>query len=120
MPQKDVDRMANSLDPDQTASSLTRIYTVCSDIYIPIFRIFTVSRSSLHAQTFSILRVTHVLEKKTEEGKIFRQIYLVRRIEGLWMEVCLLTKVIVLSNSLQGNVLQHQAPKCDKMKRLTA
>ena len=44
MPPKDVNRMASSVDPDQTAlkSSLIRIYTVCSDIYVPIFRIFTV------------------------------------------------------------------------------
>ena len=45
MPPKDVERMANSVDPDQTApqeSSLIRIYTVCSDIHVPIFRIITV------------------------------------------------------------------------------
>ena len=45
MPPKHVDRMANSVDPDQTApyrSSLIRIYTVCSDIHVPIFKIFTV------------------------------------------------------------------------------
>ena len=43
MPPKDVERMANSVDPDQTAqSSLIRIYIVCSDIHVPIFRIFTV------------------------------------------------------------------------------
>ena len=42
MPQKDVDRMANSVDPDQTAPCLIRIYTVCSDIHVPIFKIFTV------------------------------------------------------------------------------
>ena len=41
MPPKDVERMANSVDPDQT--SLIRIYIVCSDIHVPIFRIFTVS-----------------------------------------------------------------------------
>ena len=35
MPPKDVERMANSVDPDQTAP-------VCSDIYVQIFRIFTV------------------------------------------------------------------------------
>ena len=40
MPPKDVERMANSVDPDQ--SSLIRIYIVCSDIHVPIFRIFTV------------------------------------------------------------------------------
>ena len=44
MPPKDAERMANSVDPDQTAlkSSLIRIYTVCSDIHVPIFKIFTV------------------------------------------------------------------------------
>ena len=43
MPPKDVERMANSVDPDQTAlGSLIRIYTVCSDIHVPIFKIFTV------------------------------------------------------------------------------
>ena len=44
MPPKDVERMANSVDPDQTApkSSLIRIFTVCSDIHVPIFKIFTV------------------------------------------------------------------------------
>ena len=48
MPPKDVERMANSVDSDQTAlkellrSSLIRIYTVCSDIHVPIFRIFKV------------------------------------------------------------------------------
>ena len=41
MPPKDVERMANSIDPDQTAL-LIRIYTVCSDIHVPIFKIFTV------------------------------------------------------------------------------
>ena len=35
MPPKDVERMANGVDPDQTAP-------VCSDIHVPIFRIFTV------------------------------------------------------------------------------
>ena len=46
MPPKDVERMANSANPDQTApnkSSLIRIYTVCSDIHVPILRIFMVS-----------------------------------------------------------------------------
>ena len=42
MPPKDVERMANSVDPDQTAPNEIRIYTVCSDIHVPIFRIFTV------------------------------------------------------------------------------
>ena len=44
MPPKDEERMANSVDPDQTIlkSSLMRLYTVCSDIHVPIFRIFTV------------------------------------------------------------------------------
>ena len=44
MPPKDAERMANSVDPDQTAlkSSLIRLYTICSDIHVPIFRIFTV------------------------------------------------------------------------------
>ena len=37
MPPKDVERMANSVNPD-----LIRIYTVCSDIHVPIFKIFTV------------------------------------------------------------------------------
>ena len=40
MPPKDEERMANSVDPDRTA--LIRLYTVCSDIHVPIFRIFTV------------------------------------------------------------------------------
>ena len=45
MPPKDVERMANSVDPDQTAprSSLIRIYTVCSDIHVLIFKFFTVA-----------------------------------------------------------------------------
>ena len=43
MPPKDVDRMANSVDPDQTAA-LIKIYTVFSDIHVPIFKIFTVIR----------------------------------------------------------------------------
>ena len=43
MPPKDVERMANSVDPDLLfKSSLIRIYTVCSDIHVPIFKIFTV------------------------------------------------------------------------------
>ena len=45
MPPKDVERMANSVDLDQTA--LIRIYTVCSDIHVPIFRIFTVLRKTM-------------------------------------------------------------------------
>ena len=40
MPPKDAGRMANSVDPDQ--SSLIRIFTVCSNIHVPIFKIFTV------------------------------------------------------------------------------
>ena len=50
MPPKDVERMANSVDPDQTAlkSSLIRIYIVCSDIHVPIFRIFTVTTNQNH------------------------------------------------------------------------
>ena len=36
MPPKDVERMANSVDPDQTAPQ---------DIHVPIFRIFTVDQS---------------------------------------------------------------------------
>ena len=47
MPPKDVERMANSVDLDQSRlllkSSLIRIYTVCSDIHVPIFRIFIVN-----------------------------------------------------------------------------
>ena len=43
MAPKDVDRMANTVDPDQTApEELIRIYTVCSDIHVPIFRIVMV------------------------------------------------------------------------------
>ena len=40
MPPKDVERMANRVDPDQ--SSLIKIYTVCTDIYVPIIRLFSV------------------------------------------------------------------------------
>ena len=39
---KDADRMANSVDPDQTApfrSSLVLVCTVCSDLSVPILRI---------------------------------------------------------------------------------
>ena len=42
---KDADRMTNSVDSDQTApcwSSLIWVYTVYSDLYVPIFGIFTV------------------------------------------------------------------------------
>ena len=56
MPPKDVERMANSVDPDQTApqeSSLIRIYTVCSDIYVLIFRIFTGSKRNKPARNDS-------------------------------------------------------------------
>ena len=42
MPPIDVERMANSEDSDQTAP-LIRIFTVCSDIQVPIFKIFTVT-----------------------------------------------------------------------------
>ena len=39
---KDTDGMANRLDPDQSAFSLILIYTVCQDLSVQIFRIFTV------------------------------------------------------------------------------
>ena len=54
MPPKDVERMANSVDLDQTTlkSSLIRIYTVCSDIHVPIFRIFTVVRNVINFVKF--------------------------------------------------------------------
>ena len=40
---KDVDGMADSVEPDQTAlSSLILVYIVCSDSYVPIFRIFLI------------------------------------------------------------------------------
>ena len=55
MPPKDVERMVNSVDPDQTAlkSSLIRIYTVCSDIHVPIFRIFTVVDSLYYSTHYN-------------------------------------------------------------------
>ena len=41
---KDADRMANSVDVDQTAcSSLIWVYTVCLDISVRTLRIITVS-----------------------------------------------------------------------------
>ena len=62
MPQKDVDRLANSVDPDQ--SSLIRIYTVCSDIYVPIFRIFTVSCVSTYLCMLILLIFRALLKVK--------------------------------------------------------
>ena len=55
MPPKDVERMANSIDSDQTAlkNNLIRIYNVCSDIYVPIFRIITVSILMEQLETLS-------------------------------------------------------------------
>ena len=43
---KDADRMANSVDPDQTSSwsSLIWVCTDCSDLFVPIFRIFMVNQ----------------------------------------------------------------------------
>ena len=61
MPPKDVERMANSVDPDQTAllrSSLIRIYTVCSDIHVPIFKIFTVFTTQLVYMNKVLIRGT--------------------------------------------------------------
>ena len=42
--QKDGNGIANSVDPDQTAprSSLFWVYTVCSDLSVPILRTFMV------------------------------------------------------------------------------
>ena len=43
---KDADGTANSGDPDQTAlfrSSLIWVCTICSDLFVPVFRIFMVA-----------------------------------------------------------------------------
>ena len=43
--EKKADGMANGVDPDQTAprSSLIWIYTVCSDLFVPVHRSYTVA-----------------------------------------------------------------------------
>ena len=53
MPPEDVDRMTSSVDPDK--SGLIRIYTVWSDIYVPIFRIFTVVPNDIRCASTSVL-----------------------------------------------------------------
>ena len=40
---KDADGMANSVDPDQTRSSLVWVYTVCPDLSVRKLRIITES-----------------------------------------------------------------------------
>ena len=50
MPQKDVDRLANSVDPDQTApyeQSDQNLHCLFRLLYVPIFRIFTVFLNKL-------------------------------------------------------------------------
>ena len=50
MPPKDVERMANSVDPNQTAPD-KKLHCLLM-IYVPIFRIFTVARiTSLEVYT---------------------------------------------------------------------
>ena len=47
---KDADGMANSVDSDQTASfrsSLIWVYTVCSELPVPVFGNFTVIKDAL-------------------------------------------------------------------------
>ena len=52
---KDSDRMANSVDPDQTApSSLIWVYTVCPDLSVRKLRIIMVNRV-----TACILRINY-------------------------------------------------------------
>ena len=55
----DYDGMANSADPDQTdlglyclRSSLIRVCTVCSNLSVPIFRIFTLYHTTGKNQTY--------------------------------------------------------------------
>ena len=56
MSPKDVDRMANKVDPDQTAprSSLIRAYFVCPYLSVPIFRIIIQDLPSIMALFFSL------------------------------------------------------------------
>ena len=44
--QKGGDGIANGVDPDQTRSSLFWVCTVCSDLSVPILRIFTVYKGT--------------------------------------------------------------------------
>ena len=62
---KDADGMANSVDPDQTASrsSLILVCTVCLDLSVPIHRICTVTLiSSNHPCLEYIFMVPEVFE----------------------------------------------------------
>ena len=45
---KDVDRRANSVDPDQTRSSLIWVYTVCPHLSVQKLRVITASIYCLH------------------------------------------------------------------------
>ena len=54
---KDVERIANSVDSDQI--SLVRIYNVCSDKYVPIFRIFTVALPGLRPGELKSIGLRH-------------------------------------------------------------
>ena len=38
-------KMANNVDPDQTASSLIWVYTICSGTFGPIFKVIMVGNS---------------------------------------------------------------------------
>ena len=49
---KDADRTANSVDPDQTRSSLIWVYTVCSDLSVRKLRIIKVD--SAHTKSYDL------------------------------------------------------------------
>ena len=49
---EDADGAANSIDPDQTApwSGLIRVYTVCSDLSVPILRVLRYTSSASRSE----------------------------------------------------------------------
>ena len=70
--QKGGDGIANSVDPDQTAprSSLFWVCTVCSDLSVPIHRIFTVLLNfvSCHINSICYNNKTRLSVTKTHKN----------------------------------------------------
>ena len=75
---RDAAGMANSVDPDQNAphrSSLIWGCTVCSDVFIPILRIFSVVRCSNFRMVSAVLEnnIHQAQKKKKKKKRLKRQ-----------------------------------------------